>query len=71
MGTLDGLRPSFDAGTMLGYEEAGATWWLAQAEDVAGVRMLIARTTVAIRSLRFIWMREGRFDSHALSGTGS
>jgi hypothetical protein len=25
-----------------GYEEAGATWWLAQADDVAGVRKLIA-----------------------------
>ena len=42
MGTLDGRQPGFDAGTMRGYEEAGATWWLAQADDVAGVRKLIA-----------------------------
>ncbi len=34
--------PSFDAATMRGYEEAGVTWWLAQAEDVRGVRELIA-----------------------------
>jgi alkanesulfonate monooxygenase SsuD/methylene tetrahydromethanopterin reductase-like flavin-dependent oxidoreductase (luciferase family) len=43
MGTLDGRQPRFDAGTMRGYEEAGATWWLAQADDVAAVRALIAR----------------------------
>ncbi len=42
MGTLDGRQPGFDPGTMRGYEEAGATWWLAQADDVTGVRKLIA-----------------------------
>ncbi len=41
MGTLDGRQPGFDTATMRGYEEAGATWWLAQADDVAGVRKLI------------------------------